>query len=91
MSHTVTQTSVCGKVLAEVVWKVVTVNINFRFIASIAFNEVLHGFRAGRGTGTFYPVRDLSGTAQGVWHLGQGQMPGYLVEVLRGTFKPPHP
>ena len=36
----------------EVVWKVVTVIINFRFTASIAFHDFLHGFRACRGTGT---------------------------------------
>ena len=38
--------------LVEVVWKVVTVILNRRFTSSITFHDVLHGFRAGRGTGT---------------------------------------
>ena len=38
--------------LVEVMWKVVAVILNCRFTSSITFNDVLHGFRAGRGTGT---------------------------------------
>ena len=38
--------------LVEVMWKVVAAILNFRFTASITYHEVLHGFRAGRGTGT---------------------------------------
>ena len=34
------------------IWNVVTVMINHRFITSIAFHGVLHGFRASSGTGT---------------------------------------
>ena len=33
-------------------WKVVAVILNRRFTSSITFYDVLHGFRAGRGTGT---------------------------------------
>ena len=33
-------------------WKVVVVVLNCRFISSITFHDVLHGFRSGRGTGT---------------------------------------
>ena len=33
-------------------WKVVTVILNCWLIASITFYDVLHGFRAGHGTGT---------------------------------------
>ena len=36
----------------EVMWKVVAAIINCRFTASITYNNFLHGFRAGRGTGT---------------------------------------
>ena len=36
----------------EVVWKVVAGIINRRFTSSITYHDVLHGFRAGRGTGT---------------------------------------
>ena len=36
----------------EVMWKVVATIINRRFTASIAYHDVLHGFRAGGGTGT---------------------------------------
>ena len=36
----------------EVMWKVVAVILNFRLTSSITFHDVLHGFRAGRGTGT---------------------------------------
>ena len=38
--------------LVEVVWKVVTVIIYLRLTSSITFHDVLHGFRAGRRTGT---------------------------------------
>ena len=33
-------------------WKVVAVISNRRLTASITFHDFLHGFRAGRGTGT---------------------------------------
>ena len=36
----------------EVMWKVVAVILNRRFTSSITFHDILHGFRAGRGTGT---------------------------------------
>ena len=38
--------------LVEVMWKVVAVILNCRLTSSITFHDVLHGFRAGRGTGT---------------------------------------
>ena len=38
--------------LVEVMWKVVAAILNRRLTASITFHEFLHGFRAGRGTGT---------------------------------------
>ena len=38
--------------LVEVMWKVVAVTLNCCFTSSITFHDVLHGFRAGRGTGT---------------------------------------
>ena len=38
--------------LVEVMWKVVAAILNRRFTASITYHDVLHGFRAGRGTGT---------------------------------------
>ena len=38
--------------LVEVMWKVVAVILNRRLTSSITFHNVLHGFRAGRGTGT---------------------------------------
>ena len=34
------------------VWKAVVVILNRRFTASITYHDSLHGFRAGRGTGT---------------------------------------
>ena len=34
------------------IWKVVVVILNRRFTSSITFHDVLHGFWAGRGTGT---------------------------------------
>ena len=36
----------------EVMWKVVAAILNRRFTASITYHDFLHGFRAGRGTGT---------------------------------------
>ena len=38
--------------LVEVMWKVVAVILNCRFTSSITYHDALHGFRAGRGTGT---------------------------------------
>ena len=38
--------------LVEVMWKIVAVILNRRLTSSITFHEVLHGFWAGRGTGT---------------------------------------
>ena len=38
--------------LVEVMWKVVAVILKLRLTSSITFHDVLHGFRAGRGTGT---------------------------------------
>ena len=34
------------------IWKVVAVILNRRFTSSITYHDALHGFRAGRGTGT---------------------------------------
>ena len=36
----------------EVMWKVLAAILNRRFTASITYHNFLHGFRAGRGTGT---------------------------------------
>ena len=38
--------------LVEVMWKVVAVILNCCFTSSITFHDTLHGFQAGRGTGT---------------------------------------
>ena len=38
--------------LVEVMWKAVAAILNQRFTASINYHDFLHGFRAGRGTGT---------------------------------------
>ena len=38
--------------LAEVMWKVVAAILNRQLTASITFHDLLHGFQAGRGTGT---------------------------------------
>ena len=38
--------------IVEVVWKAVVVILNCFFTASITYHYFLHGFRAGRGTGT---------------------------------------
>ena len=41
-----------GTGLVEVMWKVVAAILNCRFTSSITYHDALHGFRAGRGTGT---------------------------------------
>ena len=41
-----------GIVLVEVVWKAVTVILNFHFSACITYHGYLHGFLSGRGKGT---------------------------------------
>ena len=41
-----------GIILVEVMWKVVAAIINCRFTSSITYHDALHGFRAGRRTGT---------------------------------------
>jgi hypothetical protein len=38
--------------LVEVIWKLIAAIINERLKGSIDFHDALHGFRAGRGTGT---------------------------------------
>ena len=38
--------------LVEVMWKLVAAIINRHFISSITYHDFLHGFWAGRGTGT---------------------------------------
>ena len=38
--------------LVEVVWNVVAEILNRRFTSYITYHDALHGFRAGRGTGT---------------------------------------
>ena len=38
--------------LVELMWKVVAAILNHRLTASITFHNFLHGFQAGRGTGT---------------------------------------
>ena len=38
--------------LVEAMWKVVAEILNLRFTASITYHNFIHGFRAGRGTGT---------------------------------------
>ena len=38
--------------LVEVIWKVVGAILNLRLTASITYHDFLHGFWAGRGTGT---------------------------------------
>ena len=38
--------------LVEVMWKVVAAILNCRLTTSITFHDFLHGFRAGRSTGT---------------------------------------
>ena len=38
--------------LVEVIWKAVAVILNCRFTVAITYYNFLHGFRAGRGTGT---------------------------------------
>ena len=64
--------------LVEVMWKLVAEILNFRITASITYHDFLHGFRTGRGTGGLEgggTVRDIPGPAQGVWCLGQVQVP----------------
>ena len=41
-----------GIVLVEVPWKAISGIINCRLSSSIHFHDVMHGFRAGRGTST---------------------------------------
>ena len=41
--------------LVDVMWKVVAAVLNRRITASITFHNFLHGFQAGRGTGTATP------------------------------------
>ena len=41
-----------GIVIVEVMWKVVAAILNLRLTVCITFHDFLHGFRAGRGTGT---------------------------------------
>ena len=38
--------------LVEVMWKVVAAILNRRLTSSITYHDFLHGFWAGRGTGT---------------------------------------
>ena len=38
--------------LLEVIWKTMSNLLNCRVTAEITFHDVLHGFQAGRGTGT---------------------------------------
>ena len=40
--------------LIEVLWKTITVLLNWRFILEIGFHDVLNGFREGLGTGTAF-------------------------------------
>ena len=42
----------CGIGLLEVMWKVVAAILNLWLKVSITYHNFLHGFRAGRGTGT---------------------------------------
>ena len=39
--------------LVEVLWKVVAAILHRRLTTVITYHDTLHGFRAGRGTGTF--------------------------------------
>ena len=41
-----------GIVLVEVIWETVTSLLNRRLATPIKLHDVLHGFWAGRGTGT---------------------------------------
>ena len=43
--------NLCVISLVDLVWMVATLIVNFPFIASIAFHNIPHGFRAGSGTG----------------------------------------
>ena len=42
-----------GVGLVEVVWKVCTAVVNCWLKRSMTLHDALHGFRSGRGTGTF--------------------------------------
>ena len=48
-----------GISLVEVMLKVVAAILNRRLTASITYHDFLHGFRAGRGTGTATPEAKL--------------------------------
>ena len=41
-----------GIVLVEVIWKTISSLLNLRLTSAIMFHDMIHGFRAGRGTGT---------------------------------------
>ena len=41
-----------GVVLVKVLWKTIVSLLNCRLTSAISFHDTLHGFRAGRGTGT---------------------------------------
>ena len=45
--------------IVEAMWKVVAAILHCRLTASITFHNFLHGFRAGRGTGTVTPEANL--------------------------------
>ena len=42
-----------GIVLVEVLWKAITSLLNLQLMTAINFHDGLHGFREGRGTGTY--------------------------------------
>ena len=84
---------------SKVMWKVVAEILHRRLTTAITYHGFLHGFRAGRGTGTATllgqaasascgheggsPLRDLTGPDQGVLRLVQVKEPVYLGR-LRG-------
>ena len=96
-----------GISLVEVVWKFVAVIINFCFTTSIAFHDVLHGFRAGCVTCTasleaklLQQLKSIEGRgtihnryrpAQVVWRFGQEQITRYPGGLRHRTLGPPHP
>ena len=45
--------------LVEVLWKAISGIINCQILSSIQFHDALHGFHAGRGTGTSNPKAKL--------------------------------
>ena len=49
-----------GVEIMEVVWKVCAAVANFQLKRSVNLHDALHGFRAGRGTGTFYLEANLA-------------------------------